>query len=389
MIQHLTQIFSQESKKLLVQSTFLIGAGFLIKRFFEKKSQLDIPTLPSPKPLASQSNQYTGRLIISFKGEVLPNAIKPILAHSMVFGVILFENNFSPRDTEKLKQLIIDIQAAAQRDMPVFVDHEGGYIQRFQRGFTSIPAAKVFGTTYDINPFVGLNLAKHYGSVMAKELMDFGIISLAPVLDLDAGNVIIGGTSRAFHKDPSICTELARSFITGMQSQNMEATAKHFPGHGQNIGDSHSEKPVDNRSLQELMESDLLPFNRLIKAGKIAALMPAHILYPKIDPDNIAGMSTIWLQNILKDQLGFNGITLSDCLSMAGAGNSPLYERIKTTLDHLDIAIVAHQEPKQYSEILNQLGQSYQLSEDQVQRAKKWVGSSAETRKSLSKGLDL
>ena len=162
-------------------------------------------------------------------------------------------------------------------------------------------------------------LAVNAGSLMALEVKALGIdISFAPVLDIDGISEVIG--HRSFHQDPDIITPLASAFIEGMAKVGMKATGKHFPGHGNVAADSHFHIPVDERSKEAIFTHDLLPFSSLIKQNKVHAIMPAHVIYPAVD-DKSVGFSSIWLKDILRVQLGFNGVIFSDDLSMEAASS--------------------------------------------------------------------
>lgn len=335
-----------------------------------------------------------GRMIVSLKGtELLPKE-KEIIAHSMTAGIILFAENFSSNPRQlltHLEKLIREIQKIAifsgkKEGLPIFVDQEGGFVQRLGKGFTiPLPSLEVLGTTYGINPETGLQLAKTYGERMAKSLMQLGIISLCPVLDLDAGNEVITGLGRAFHKEPKICAELAAAYIDGMNVAGMRATGKHFPGHGQHIGDSHKVLPTDHRTLKEIEAQDLIPFVELIKNRKLVAIMPAHIKYPKIDADNTAGMSKIWLEKFLREKYGFDGIIVSDCLSMAGAGSDSSLDKTKKALEYGDIALLCHKEPEEILDVLDGINiPQYQMSEQTEKRFNYWVEGSISIYKSLA-----
>jgi beta-N-acetylhexosaminidase len=151
---------------------------------------------------------------------------------------------------------------------------------------------------------------------MASEVIACGLdISFAPVLDVDRDTSSIIG-DRAFSDQPQLVCDVAGAFIAGMNEAGMAATGKHFPGHGGIVADSHLEAPIDQRSWAELSEHDLVPFVAL--ADQLGGVMPAHITYPEIDPDSV-GFSPFWLQQILRSQLGFNGVIFSDDLAMKGA----------------------------------------------------------------------
>jgi beta-N-acetylhexosaminidase len=122
---------------------------------------------------------------------------------------------------------------------------------------------------------------------------------------------------RAFHSDPRAIGDLARSLLQGFRQAGMSGVGKHFPGHGHVSADSHREVPVDERTYGEIEAVDLAPFRRLIEAG-LGGIMPAHVIYPRVD-DQPAGFSTIWLKQVLRGRLGFDGVIFSDDLSMEGA----------------------------------------------------------------------
>ena len=133
-------------------------------------------------------------------------------------------------------------------------------------------------------------------------------------------NTVIG--DRAFASTADDVYALASRFIEGMAQAGMSATAKHFPGHGFVAADSHLELPTDLRSREEIFEQDMAPFKRLIAQHKLSAVMPAHVVYPAVDAGSTAGFSPVWLQEILRKQLGFDGLIYSDDLSMEGAAAS-------------------------------------------------------------------
>jgi len=256
-----------------------------------------------------------GPIMLDVHGTSLTPEDKELLQHPLVGGLILFTRNFE--SVEQLTTLNNQIRAAAGRDILIAVDHEGGRVQRFREGFSLIPAmGSLFDKTQkDIEK--AKVLAVQCGFLMATEVQACNIdISFAPVLDINGISEVIG--DRAFGTQPDVIIALASAFIDGMHLAGMKATGKHFPGHGSVRADSHIDLPVDYRQKSDIEALDLLPFKQLIQQNKIDALMPAHIIFPEVDAQSV-GFSPYWLQTILREQLGFNGVIFSDDLSMEGA----------------------------------------------------------------------
>jgi len=271
-----------------------------------------------------------GPVMIDLVATTITAQEKEMLLHPQTGGVILFTRNFE--SVAQITDLIKQIHALRSPHLLVAVDHEGGRVQRFREGFTHIPAAAQYGKLYDKNRQAAKKMAERCGWLMAAECRAVGIdMSFAPVLDLGRGiSGVIG--DRAFHHHPDKIAELANDFMLGMYHAGMSATGKHFPGHGSIKEDSHVSHPVDNRSLNDLMMDDIKPFERMIQFG-LPAIMPAHVVYPKVD-DKPTGYSKIWLQDILRQQLNFQGVIFSDDLSMQAAGIAGDYSaRAKMALD--------------------------------------------------------
>jgi len=270
-----------------------------------------------------------GPVMLGLEGWALTAEERELLRHPQVGGVILFARNY--QSPEQIMALTDAIHALRQPRLLIAVDHEGGRVQRFREGFTRLPAVRRLGEIHDQDPQRAQQLARVTGWLMAAELRAVGVdFSFAPVLDLDHGvSSIIG--DRAFHHDPEVVADLAHAYRSGMQKAGMEAVGKHFPGHGGIAADSHLELPVDRRPYDALAMADLLAFERMIHYG-LAALMPAHVLYPQVD-EQPAGFSARWLKDILRRHLEFQGAIFSDDLDMAGAGlaGTPL-ERARAAL---------------------------------------------------------
>lgn len=253
--------------------------------------------------------------MLDLQGTELTAEEKELLRHPLVGGVILFTRNY--KNLEQLTELVAAIHAVRDPHLLIGVDHEGGRVQRFREGFTRLPAARRLGRLFDQHQHKAKELACNIGWLMAGELRSVGVdFSFAPVLDLDFGVCEAIG-DRAFHAEPEIVYELSHAYIKGMTEAGMAAVGKHFPGHGAVKEDSHVAIPVDDRHYDILYQQDMLPYRKLLRET-LAAIMPAHVIYSKIDPAP-AGFSQRWLQDILRKQLQFQGVIFSDDLNMHGA----------------------------------------------------------------------
>ena len=271
-----------------------------------------------------------GPVMVDVAGTTLSDDERAMLAHPLVGGVILFARNYQSPD--QLKSLTAEIHAIRSPALLIGVDHEGGRVQRFRDGFTRLPPMRTLGRLYEREPALARNLARAIGVVLASELQAHGVdFSFTPVLDVDFGSSSVIG-DRAFHADPHIVAELAGALIKGLAALGMGAVGKHFPGHGYCAADSHIAMPVDERPLEDIERTDMQPFRALFRRG-LSAVMPAHVVYPQVDA-NPAGFSRRWLRDILRGQLGFDGLIFSDDLSMEGASvaGGPL-ERARAALD--------------------------------------------------------
>ena len=262
-----------------------------------------------------------GPLVIDIQGTSLSLEDRELLLHPLVGGVILFARNYL--EVGQLDSLCRQIKDLRSPSLLVMVDQEGGRVQRFKNGFTLLPALGILGKIYDIDSYEAVSLARDCAWMMSSELLAAGVdLSLAPVLDINGAESKVIGT-RAFHADSAIVSELALVYIEAMHRCGMRSVAKHFPGHGSVVADSHKELPVDFRELKEIENNDLIPFVNVAKAG-LAAVMMAHVSYPKIDKLP-AGYSKVWISSILKSDYGFSGLVMSDDLTMTGAATYDSY----------------------------------------------------------------
>lgn len=257
-----------------------------------------------------------GPVMVDVAGTTLTDAERDRLRHPLTGGVILFARNYA--DREQLAALTADIHAARAEPLLIAVDHEGGRVQRFRSdGFTLLPPMRALGETWDADPMEGLKLATAAGYVLAAELRACGVdFSFTPVLDLDHGRSAVIG-NRALHSDPSSVAHLARALVQGLALAGMGACGKHFPGHGWAEADSHLALPVDDRSLEEILAADAAPYGWL-DAAVMPAVMPAHVVYPAVD-SRPAGFSPVWVGDMLRRRLGYDGAVFSDDLTMEGA----------------------------------------------------------------------
>ncbi|MGS1079671.1 beta-N-acetylhexosaminidase [Pseudoxanthomonas beigongshangi] len=253
-------------------------------------------------------------LVIGIAGTELSAQERDWLQHDAVAGVILFTRNFASR--AQVTELSAAIREAAPRPQLICVDQEGGRVQRFREGYSALPPLEGFGKRYAEDPQGALQLAQEHAWLMASEIRASGIdLSFAPVVDLARGNRAIG--DRAFDADPQVVAAFTRAYVQGMHSVGMPATLKHFPGHGTVLEDTHFDDAADPRTLEELRGQDLLPFAAGIEAGADAVMM-AHVKYPAVAPEP-AGYSPRWIQDILRDGMGFRGVVFSDDIGMAAA----------------------------------------------------------------------
>lgn len=254
-----------------------------------------------------------GPLVIDIKGFTLTAADRELLRHPMVGMVILFARNYE--SPEQLKQLTAQIHAL-RSPLLIAVDHEGGRVQRFRKGFTAIPAMATLGQLWGRDVLLACRAAVSAGYVMAAELRAHGVdLTFAPVLDLEWQRSSVIG-DRALHSDARTVAMLANHLCHGMALAGMANCGKHFPGHGWPEADSHHAIPTDERALDAILRHDAAPYRWL--GASLASVMPAHVVYQQVDPMP-AGFSRRWLRDILRGRLGFTGAVFSDDLSMEGA----------------------------------------------------------------------
>jgi beta-N-acetylhexosaminidase len=281
--------------------------------------------------------------MLDVEGLTLTPADRALLAEPAVGGLILFSRNYA--SPAQLADLVAAARAVRKPPLLVAVDHEGGRVQRFRDGFSRVPPMRRLGQRYDDARAEALELSRTAGWIIGAELRASGIdLAFAPCVDLDWGvSEIIG--DRAFHRDPAAVGELAAAFCRGMKAAGMAPIAKHFPGHGAVVADSHERLPVDRREYGELLD-DMRPYEKLIGQRLLAGVMLAHVVYAETDRLP-AGFSRYWIGDQLRSQMGFDGAVFSDDLSMKAAsafGSMP--ERAELALAAgCDMVLVCNDRP--------------------------------------------
>jgi beta-N-acetylhexosaminidase len=262
-------------------------------------------------------NLPLGPIVVDVAGLTLEASEIKRLQHPLVGGVILFARNFESK--KQVAALNAQIHAVRSPRLLICVDHEGGRVQRFKKGFTQIPPMRELGEQWDQDVLGACKRATEIGQTIGSELLAVGVdLSFTPVLDLDyAHSKVIG--DRAFHSDTRVVTMLAKSLNHGLLLSGMGNCGKHFPGHGYASADSHHDLPVDDRDLKTILSVDAAPYDWL--GDSLMSVMPAHVLYPKVDKQP-AGFSKVWLQTILRKKLQFDGIIFSDDLTMEAAAKA-------------------------------------------------------------------
>ncbi len=275
----------------------------------------------------SRAQAFGGPLMCDIQGTSLSGEERDWLSHPSVGGIILFARNVE--SPEQMRRLCDDIRQC-RANIVIGIDQEGGRVQRLRNGVTTLPPMARLGRYYRDAPDDALTLARDTGWLLAMEMAACGAdFSFAPVLDLDDARCPAIG-NRAFSDDPQHVVALGEAFIKGFDDAGMASVGKHFPGHGGVTLDSHLVMPEDTRTLEALEAHDLIPFRSL--SDRLTGIMPAHVRFTSVD-DRPAGFSRRWL-DYLRHEIGFQGVIISDDLSMEGAAmaGGP-GERVMAALD--------------------------------------------------------
>jgi beta-N-acetylhexosaminidase len=258
--------------------------------------------------------EKVGQLImVGFEGTQANEAIETHIRKRFVGGIVLFSRNIqSPQQTAELTNELQRLAEATARQIPLFIgiDQEGGWVIRLKEGATVLPGNMALGATDSTE------LAERAGEITAVELAAVGVnLNFAPVMDVNNNpdNPVIG--RRSFGESPELVSRLGISYIRGLQRNGVLATVKHFPGHGDTTVDSHFELPTVNHDLERIHALELQPFRAAIDAD-VAAIMTAHIIYPAFDADRPATLSPTILTDLLRKELGFDGLLITDDMEM-------------------------------------------------------------------------
>ena len=285
-------------------------------------------------------DEKIGQMIIGgISGTTVDAHTKNLISQYKVGGLIFYSNNLV--NSQQTVQLLNQIKSDnVPNPMPLLlsVDQEGGSVSRLPGGLINFPTNKVIGA---IN---NTQFSYKIGTILGRELKGFGFnLDFAPVLDINSNpnNPVIG--DRSFGTNPEIVSKLGIQTMKGIQSQHIIPTIKHFPGHGDTDIDSHLELPIVNKTLTQLKKLELIPFVRAIDNGA-DVVMVAHILLPKLDDQFPASMSKKIMTEILRKQLNFKGVVITDDMTMQAVTNHFTIGRaaVESVKAGSDIILVAH-----------------------------------------------
>ena len=299
------------------------------------------------------------RLMVGFEGDEFSDDLRYLIGELKVGGIILFSQNIT--SPERLKYLCEAMQhhAADCGNLPLFiaVDQEGGQVARLRNPFTEFPG----------NPFMQSEEdARQFAEITAAELTRVGFnMNMAPVLDVAPENIESIMAGRAFGHDPAWVKRLGLNVIHHLQKNRIMAVAKHFPGIGRTTLDSHMDMPGLDVELSDLKSFDIIPFEAAIK-NNVSGIMLSHILYHRLDPDWPASLSPRIARDLLRNQLGYKGLTLTDDLDMGAiARHYDIHTVIRQNLEaDIDIILICHKGPNiqlAFEEILRKLTDSSEL----------------------------
>jgi len=298
--------------------------------------------------------EKVGQMILAgIDGTEIDDKMRAMIAGQHVGGIILYKNNFT--DLKGSVALVNDLKKANDGNpAPLFmsVDQEGGKVSRLPKDFVAMPDAAKVGKTGDPE------LAREMGRLLSAQLKLLGFnMDFAPVLDVDSNpdNPVIG--SRSFGSDAHLVSDMGVAVMEGLQKNGTVPVVKHFPGHGDTSVDSHLDLPVVDKTTEQLKELEWLPFQAAIDKGA-DAVMVAHILFPRIDPDAPASFSKVIIGEHLRGTFGFGGVVITDDMTMGAIADHYGIEdaALLSVEAGTDILLVAHgydTEKKVYDKLLS------------------------------------
>ncbi len=307
------------------------------------------------------------RLMLGFDGTALNPELEFIIQDIKAGGVILFRPNIESKD--QLSRLCSDIQAcaAAAGQPPLFiaVDQEGGVVARLKHPFTEFAG----------NPHILTKAAaKSFATITARELSGAGInMNMAPVMDVAPEGVDSIMKKRVFKGDAATVSRLGSCVIQSMQEKKIMAVAKHFPGIGRTIKDSHHFLPKLNIDLDTLRETDMLPFGAARDAD-VAGIMLSHISYPQLDDTWQASLSPFIAGTLLRDKLGYGGLVLTDDLDMKAIKHDMKTCVRQIMASRIDLVLICHKGPniriawEEMRRLLAEDGQLFARGEESMER---------------------
>lgn len=307
-------------------------------------------------------------VIVGLDGYEADEHARQMIEEYRVGGFILFTSNIqNSNQMLELLNSLKSINRANKVSLFLSVDEEGGRVSRLPDEFLKLPSNKIIGKLNNSS------VSHQVGSIIGEELKSFGMnMDFAPVLDINSNpkNPIIG--DRAFGTGPNLVSKLGMQTMKGLQSQNIIPVVKHFPGHGDTSTDSHVGLPRVDNDLKRLRSFELKPFARAIENGA-EAVMVAHILLPEIDPDNPASFSKTIITDVLRLEMNYDGVVITDDFTMGAIVKNYNIGKaaVKSILAGSDIVLVCHDFEKQKAVIsaLKDAAQSGQLPMDRIDRS--------------------
>ena len=287
--------------------------ALLIGTIYSQTFALTDPEIDTMRAEMTIEEKVGQLIMVGFEGTQANEAIETHIRERFVGGVVLFSRNIqSPQQTAELTNELQRLTEATARQIPLFIgiDQEGGWVIRLKEGATVLPGNMALGATNSTE------LAERAGEITAVELAAVGVnLNFAPVMDVNNNlhNPVIG--RRSFGESSELVSRLGVAYIQGLQRNGVLATAKHFPGHGDTTVDSHFDLPTVSHDLERIHALELQPFRAAIDAD-VAAIMTAHIIYPALDADRPATISPTILTDLLRKELRFDGLIITDDMEM-------------------------------------------------------------------------